>query len=81
MFCVVFGVLSILRCLRKNTKREREREREKKKKKKKKVKKRRIIVKKKKKKKKRKYITFKLQNQIQHSVGQMDSSAFVLERI
>jgi len=64
MFCVVFGVLSILRCLRKNTKREREREREKKKKK-----------------KKRKYITFKLQNQIQHSVGQMDSSAFVLERI
>jgi hypothetical protein len=34
-----------------------------------------------KKKKKRKYITFKLQNQIQHSVGQMDSSAFVLERI
>jgi hypothetical protein len=36
---------------------------------------------KKKKKKKRKYITFKLQNQIQHSVGQMDSSAFVLERI
>jgi len=67
MFCVVFGVLSILRCLRKNTKREREREREKKKKKKKK--------------KKRKYITFKLQNQIQHSVGQMDSSAFVLERI
>jgi len=68
MFCVVFGVLSILRCLRKNTKREREREREKKKNKKKKT-------------KKKKYITFKLQNQIQHSVGQMDSSAFVLERI
>jgi hypothetical protein len=63
MFCVVFGVLSILRCLRKNTKREREREREKKKK------------------KKIKNNTFKLQNQIQHSVGQMDSSAFVLERI
>jgi hypothetical protein len=37
--------------------------------------------KKKKKKKKKKNITFKLQNQIQHSVGQMDSSAFVLERI